>query len=122
MAASQATRLTRAAPAWHRTRGHAAACQGGGRAPVGLAVFKIVARPLARSWVGSTPIHLCLRQEAHCQCLNVRSTCTSFSPFLVVVQPKIQPNCAQLFSCSLSTVTPAGTAGYVSSSLLRAST
>jgi hypothetical protein len=25
---------------------------------VGLAVFKTVARPLARSWVGSTPMHL----------------------------------------------------------------
>src|SRR5262249_35039924 len=32
---------------------------GGVRVPVGLAVFKTVARPPARSWVGSTPIRLC---------------------------------------------------------------
>jgi hypothetical protein len=89
---------------------------------VGLAVFKIVARPPAWSWVGSTPIHLCPRQEWHCQCLDVRSKCTSFPPFLAVVQPKLQPNCAQLFSSSLSTVTLAGTAGEGKSSFMRAAT
>ncbi len=43
---------------YNRASGTAPRFPGGGRVPVGLAVFKTVAWPPARSRVGSTPIHL----------------------------------------------------------------